>query len=105
MEPNRIFVEDDTALSLPDMEQDEYDERVKQFVLMLTKLTQETGIAVASSGCCGKPSLESVEPSEEAGYSWIPDEGEFQSELKWIDQQNLNYGDENRIATMLKPEK
>lgn len=54
----------------------------REFILGLTKLTQETGIAIGGCGCCGSPYLvEAKFTSSASGYVCDRD-GES---VRWID--------------------
>lgn len=58
------------------------NDKEKQFIIGLEKLTRETGIAIGGCGCCGSPYLYKVETitRNESGYSIT--EGD---NVTWID--------------------
>jgi len=58
------------------------EQREKQFILGLEKLSRETKLKIFGCGCCGSPCLEDLEESElteNAGYSYG-----YNGELSWI---------------------
>lgn len=62
----------------------ELTEAERRFILGLTKLTQETGIAIGGCGCCSSPFLEAAEfTSSESGYGFG-----YTEQLAWIDPSN-----------------
>ena len=65
------------------------EERKKEFMIGLEKLTRETGIIINGCGCCGSPSLDEASDAElhdpEAGYGYG-----YAGEVAWISRAN-NY--------------
>ena len=58
------------------------DERKVEFLIGLTRLTRETGIAVTGCGCCGSPDLMVLQPAEldeRAGYGYG-----YTQQVAWI---------------------
>jgi hypothetical protein len=57
---------------------------VKQFILRLTALTREFGIAIGGCGCCGSPYLTEAKNTEDinAGYAVLD------SQVQWVDSSN-----------------
>lgn len=50
------------------------DERKKEFLIGLTKLTRATGIVISGCGCCGSPNLDAIEDEslseDRSGYGY-----------------------------------
>ncbi len=50
------------------------EEREKEFLIGLAKLTRETGIIISGCGCCGSPSIDEASDAElsdpDAGYGY-----------------------------------
>lgn len=59
------------------------EEREKEFLIGLEKLTRETGIIIGGCGCCGSPSLDEASDAElsdpDAGYGYG-----YAGEVSWI---------------------
>lgn len=59
------------------------EEREKEFLIGLAKLTRETGITIGGCGCCGSPSLDEASDAElsdpDAGYGYG-----YAGEVSWI---------------------
>lgn len=59
------------------------EEREKEFMIGLTKLTRETGIIISGCGCCGSPVLDEADDAAlndpDAGYGYG-----YASEVTWI---------------------
>jgi len=59
------------------------EDREKEFMTGLAKLTRETGITIGGCGCCGSPSLNEGSDAElsdpEAGYGYG-----YAGEVRWI---------------------
>ena len=59
------------------------EEREKEFLIGLAKLTRETGITIGGCGCCGSPSIDEASDAElsdpDAGYGYG-----YAGEVSWI---------------------
>ena len=57
------------------------NEKEKEFLIGLTKLTRDTGIAIGGCGCCGSPFLvEANKPQDKkSGYG-----SDSASNIKWL---------------------
>jgi hypothetical protein len=61
----------------------EISEKEKQFIIGLEKLSRKTGVIVEGCGCCGSPSLRTLDISDmppEAGYAF----GAGMCEVAWL---------------------
>lgn len=73
------------------------DEKEKQFLIGLEKLTRETGVAIGGCGCCGSPFLHPAMPEElvgEAGYAYV-------DKVEWISPYD-KYDWEKNAANIVK---
>jgi hypothetical protein len=58
-------------------------EKEKEFLIGLEKISRETGVIVEGCGCCGSPSLRTLDSSDmppEAGYAF----GNDLCEIAWL---------------------
>lgn len=54
-----------------------YEEREKEFIKDLTKLSRRYGVQIGGCGCCGSPFLGDIQKDQQGGSY------EYNSYLKW----------------------
>lgn len=71
------------------------NENETQFLLELRQLTMQYGISIEGCGCCGSPSLEKADVSDDrSGYSYV-------DQLQWIAPSD-EYGWRMRAEDIIK---
>ena len=71
------------------------EEKYRQFIIGLEKLTRETGIEIAGCGCCGSPFLDQATiTSPESGYKT----SNSYDEVEWIDPSDIHDWENHRAG-------
>jgi len=75
------------------------EDKEREFIIALEKLTRETGIAIGGCGCCGSPRLDKINLAKESKLAGYGTDGSC--DIMWI-SPNDSYDWDNYKNSIIK---